>query len=62
MMQMNATVIIREWDPPLQICNGSMLTPGVYDIWYDTPETVQCKMEFAQRENLLGTAVWDINE
>lgn len=57
-MQMNATVIIREWDPPLQICNGTAFTPGVYDVWYDTPETVRCKMEFAQRENLLGTAVW----
>ncbi len=58
MMQMNATVIIREWDPPLQICNSTALTPGVYDVWYDTPETVQCKMEFAQQEKLLGTAVW----
>lgn len=62
MMQMNATVIIREWDPPLQICNGRTLTPGVYDIWYDTHETVQCKMEFTRREKLFGTAVWNINE
>lgn len=58
-MRMNATVIIREWDPLPKISGSRVLVPGVYDIWYDDPETVRYKMEFANREKLRGTAVWE---
>ena len=57
-MQMNATVIIREWEPSLKTCDGNILTPGVYDVWYDTPETIQYKMEYVHQEKLGGAAVY----
>ena len=61
-MSANATVIIREGDPLPRIWGGRVLEPGVYDIWFDSPETTQWKLETIDREDLRGVGGWALGQ
>lgn len=61
-MSANATVIIREGDPLPRIWGGRVLQPGVYDIWYDSPETTRWKLETIDREDLRGAGAWALGQ
>lgn len=61
-MSANATVIIREGDPLPRIWGGRVLQPGVYDIWYDSPESTRWKLETIDRENLRGVGSWALGQ
>ncbi len=61
-MSANATVIIREGEPLPRIWGGRVLQPGVYDIWYDSPESTRWKLETIDRENLRGVGSWALGQ
>lgn len=61
-MSANATVIIREGEPLPRIWGGRVLQPGVYDIWYDSPESTRWKLETIDQENLRGVGSWALGQ
>ncbi len=58
----NAIVTINDGDPLPQIWGGRILTPGVYNIWYDNTLATKFKLETIDKYDLRGAGSWALGQ
>ncbi|MCL1874480.1 MAG: S-layer homology domain-containing protein [Clostridiales bacterium] len=57
-----ATVTIGPDDPQPTLWGGTTLTDGIYQIWYETPQTLASKIRLARDYGLKGTGSWALGQ